>query len=400
MNAPFARSLRIHSALLRDALRPGQALAAPLGVRRTSTLAAAVPPYLALQACHWLGFGADALCFRSARQQPLTSPLFVLGIPRSGTTFVHRLLAEDAARFTTMTTWQAVLAPSISERLLWQGVGRVDRLAGAPMRRLRDALTRWLAGDFDAIHEVGLDDAEEDYLALLPFAACFIMALAFPDTPALWRLAALDRETDAEERTSIMQAYRSILQKHCYASGGQRQLLSKNAAFASWAGALAEAFPDARFIICLRDPASALASQISAIEPGRRLFAVDPERRHLGPRFAERFAGQYRHLEAQLQAHPERMVAVDQADLRAAPGQTLRSALRAIGFDPSEALADAFERADAEAARGQQSRHVHDVTEADRPDPALLRDMQDCYQRMCAQAARPAAAPSSARKVS
>ncbi|MHA7833167.1 MAG: hypothetical protein ACX94A_01670, partial [Algiphilus sp.] len=133
---------------------------------------------------------------------------------------------------------------------------------------------------------------------------------------------------------------------------------------------------------------------------GRRLFAVDPERRHLGARFAERFAGQYRHLEATLQAHPERMIAVDQSDLRQAPGQTLRRALDGIGIDTSEALATALDRADAAASRGQRSRHIHDVTEADRPDPALLREMQACYARMRAQAARPAATPSSARKVS
>lgn len=400
MSGALARSLRVHAAMLRDSLRPGQGMA-PMTLRRAATLAVGMPPYLALQGTHWLGFGLDAVCFRRANETRLEAPLFVLGIPRSGTTFVHRLLAQDSARFTTMTTWQAILAPSVSERLFWQTLGRADRRMGAPFRRLRDAIAAGLAGDFDAIHEVGLDDAEEDYLALLPLAACFIMAIAFPDTPALWRLAALDREADSDERATIAQAYRHILQKHCYASGGNRTLLSKNAAFASWAGTLADTFPDARFLVCLREPSSALTSQISAIEPGRRLFAVDPERQHLGARFAERFAGQYRHLEAQLQAHPDRMVAIDQADLRAAPGQTLRSALDRVGVDTSPALASAFDDADAAAASGQQSRHVHDVTEADRPDPQLLHDMQAAFERMRAQAARPDRSPSlSARKVS
>lgn len=400
MKGALSRSLRIHGQMLRDSLRPGQTLA-PLTLRRAASLAVGLPPYLALQGTHWMGFGLDAVCFPRAANVRLEAPLFVLGIPRSGTTFVHRLLAQDEARFTTMTTWQAILAPAVSERLFWQSLGRMDRGIGAPVRRLRDRVTGWLAGDFDAIHEIGLDDAEEDYLALLPLAACFIMAVAFPDTPALWRLAALDRECDAEERATIAQAYRRILQKHCFASGGERKLLSKNAAFASWAGTLAETFPDARFLICLREPSSALASQISAIEPGRRLFSVDPHRRHLGARFAERFAGQYRHLEKQLQAHPDRMVAIDQADLRTAPGQTLRCALDRIGIDTTAALASAFDSADRAAAAGQHSRHVHDVTESDRPDPALLRDMQAAFERMRAQAARPApSSHRSSRKVS
>ncbi|MHA7833676.1 MAG: hypothetical protein ACX94A_04245, partial [Algiphilus sp.] len=82
MSGPFARSLRIHGAMLRDALRPGQPMA-PLHLRRAAMLAAGLPPYLAVQASHWLGFGLDALCFRDAHKESLQAPLFVLGIPRS-----------------------------------------------------------------------------------------------------------------------------------------------------------------------------------------------------------------------------------------------------------------------------------------------------------------------------
>lgn len=388
LGAAARRSFRLHGQWIAEALAPGAHPAAPLAPRRALALVTLLPPYLGLQAVHLAGFALDRMLFPREVHTDTGEPLFVLGIPRSGTTFVHRLLAADEGRFTTMRTWEAVLAPSVSERRFWQGVGHIDALLGAPGRRLRDALIARLGGDFDAIHETGADAAEEDYLALLPLAGCFIMALAFPDNAALWQLGALDREPDPRTRALLLAAYRRLLQKHRYASGDGRQLLSKNAAFASWAGALAEAFPRARFIVCLREPASALSSQISAVEPGRRLFAVDPDRRWLGRRFAEIYAGAYRHLDEQLAAHPNRMAAVDMADLRAAPGPTLRAALAQLGLPVSAALAVAFSRAD--AAAGGDSRHRHNVDVSDAPPHVVLAAMEDAYSRMLARAARPA----------
>lgn len=387
LGAAARRSLRLHARWIAEAVSPGAHPAAPLTPRRAMTLAAMLPPYAALQATHLAAFALDTVLYPREARTDTGDPLFVLGIPRSGTTFVHRLLAADEGRFTTMRTWEAVLAPSVSERRFWQAAGRADALLGAPGRRLRDALIAHLGGDFDAIHETGADAAEEDYLALLPLAGCFIMALAFPDNAALWQLGALDREPDPRTRALLPAAYRRLLQKHRYASGDGRQLLSKNAAFASWAGALAETFPRARFIVCLREPASALSSQISAVEPGRRLFAVDPDRRWLSRRFAEIYAGAYRHLDEQLAAHPDRMVAVDMADLRAAPGPTLKAALAHLDIPVSRPLASAF--ASADAAAGGDSRHRHDTGPGDAPPRAMLAAMEAAYSRMRSRAARP-----------
>ena len=297
------RSLGLHLRWLTGAATAGTDDGVARPASRALKLAAALPPYTALQLAHVAGFAADRLFYSAERGQEVPAPLFVLGIPRSGTTFVHRLLAEDSARFSSMRTWEALLAPSVSERRLWQTLGAADAALGGAGRRLRDALVRRAVGDFDAVHPVSADDAEEDYLALLPLAGCFLAALAAPERAELWRLATLDRAPETE-RALLLGAYRRILQKHCFASGDGRQLLSKNAAFASWAGALAEAFPDAQFIVCIREPEAALTSQLSAIAGASRALGNDRHRgRALRRHLRRRIPPSSRQSRALFQAH-------------------------------------------------------------------------------------------------
>lgn len=378
--AALRRSLACQAHWLRDGLRAELSGLPPRNARRLLTLTGLLPPFITLQALHWLGFAADALAFRQEADTPVDTPLFVVGIPRSGTTFVHRLLAEDRQQFTTLTTWQAVLAPSVSERRFWQGCGRIDGWLGQPGKRLRDRVLRTLGADMADIHAVGADAAEEDYLLLLPMAACFLLVLAFPESRSLWQLAAMHRLPVAERRL-LLHAYARCLQKHLHASGGGRRLLSKNAAFASWTGALADHFPDARFIVCLREPDAALRSQLSAVAPGRRLFGTAAPNPDIGRGFAQAFASGYRHLADQLDAHPERMVAVDMDDLNRAPGATLRAALAHLQVPVSAAINAALAGADTDAAT-RTSNHAHHVHAIEAPSLAQLRRMRRDYQRM------------------
>ncbi|WP_370300182.1 sulfotransferase, partial [Abyssibacter sp.] len=248
MQAAFRRSLRVHAKMLRSALAPDPA--APRSPARLARLAALMPPYLAVQTMHWAGFALDELLYAGYRGVRVDQPLFVLGIPRSGTTFVHRTLAADPA-FTTLSTWEAVLAPSITERRVWLALAQVDDRLGRPASRLLNRFVRRLAGDFDDIHGVDLTAAEEDYLALIPAAGCFLLALGLPASQDLWGLATFDETLDDADRSILLDFYHALLQKHLYVHGPDRRILSKNAAFASWAPALAARYPEARFLVCV-----------------------------------------------------------------------------------------------------------------------------------------------------
>ena len=106
----FFRSLGLHLSWFACSLLPGRHPAAPLGMRRWLLLLIGLPLFCLFQLLHWLGFLLDELLFRDYRKVRIEAPVFISGIPRSGTTFVHRSLAQDRAQFTTVSTWEAALA--------------------------------------------------------------------------------------------------------------------------------------------------------------------------------------------------------------------------------------------------------------------------------------------------
>ena len=66
-----------------------------------------------------------------------------------------------------------------------------------------------------------------------------------------------------ENRRKLMRYYRSCLQRHLYANGPDKTLLSKATQSSGAVESLLEAFPDARFITIIRHPYESVASHVS-----------------------------------------------------------------------------------------------------------------------------------------
>lgn len=357
-------------------LWPGAHPAAPLGLRRLIFLLLGYPLFLALQLVHWAGFLIDELLFSAYRKIEIKSPVFIVGIPRSGTTFLHRTLAIDS-KFTCFSTWEALLAPSITERKIIGALATIDREIGAPLKRLIHYCINRSSGEFNDIHEVGLDAPEEDYLALLPAGACFIMLLAFPFARELNALAKLNEQSEAE-RKRIIESYKRCLQKHLYCHP-EKQLLSKNAAFSSWTAELASAIPGARFIVCVREPETALSSQISSLAPARKAFGTDPEGSQTTRQFTEIYAHNYKALAGFVRNSRTSCVAlIEQSDLRTQGASTIRSALSAIDLPISGELDEAIDQ----LRTNTSSKHQHQSNDFLIDSDAIRHSMQPAYEEM------------------
>ncbi len=273
MRSALLLSIRLHWQWLIKAFSKDGRKIAPLTPYRLIVLLLFFPLYLLFQAWNWLCLFADEIFFPGYRQIEIQEPLFIAGIPRSGTTFIHRTLAGDPEHFTTFTTWQALFAPSICQRRLIKLLSRIDNTCGRPLHRILGHITCRLTGDMEHIHAVGLHAPEEDYLTLLPAAGCFIMITAFPAGDSVWSLGRFD-EMPCRRRQILLDFYKACLQKHMHEAAPGTRLLSKNAAFASWLSDLHTVFPDARYLLCIRHPQSALSSQLSSLRPGLNFFGT------------------------------------------------------------------------------------------------------------------------------
>lgn len=351
------RSFRLYLTCWWSALRLGQDESSPYILRRFLFLLIFFPLFLLVQIVHWFCWSLDALLYPSAAQVVVNQPIFITGIPRSGTTFVHRSIAR-ACGLTTFSTWETILAPCICQKRLLRSLARMDAWIGSPLRKSVDWLIRRASGDFSQIHQVDLAAPEEDYLALLPFGGCFLLALAFPNIQPLRDLARFD-QLPAKRRTELLDIYHQCLQKKCYTAPANARLLSKNAAFGSWVPDLAERYPDATFLLCVREPLEALSSQISSLEGARQLFGTDPHGVETATLMREVFCHNYGQI-ARLADSPklrERCRVLEQSDLKIYPKAMLTAAADFVGLRADASL---MEHIDQLGSAGR-STHRHDA---------------------------------------
>lgn len=354
---------RLFFRLIRGIFWDRGGLRVPWTVRRVVVMIGFVPVFLGAQFVHWLGFLLDELLFRGYRRIEVRQPMFIVGVPRSGTTLLHRVLAKDTQRFTTFNLGELLLAPSISERVFWGALGWIDRRLGRPVARLFAWLERSFLGGLDAIHFSSLAEPEEDYFALLPVFACFLLILPFPGSKKVWQLARFDTSLDADERRRIMAFYKGCLQRHLYIHGPDKILLSKNPSFTSMIGSLRETFPDCRVICNVRTPLETVPSLLSSMREGTRFFYGERHEDVLRDRLTDMVRHYYEHSLGTLPFWPpEQHVFVKMGDLEKQLQPTVERIYRRFELPLSEPYRAALEE-EHRRALAYRSRHQYSLNE-------------------------------------
>jgi hypothetical protein len=341
-------------------------------LRRAGVMLLVLPGLFLINLYHWLGLALDEVLFRGYRRTAIERPLFVLGVPRSGTTFLHGVLAEDE-HTTTFSTWECFFALSVTWRKLYRGIGRVDSAVGRPLGRGLDWIVGRAAGSFEDTHPVRLDQPEEDFFCLLPPMTCFVLVVLFPDSPDLWRMGRLDHDDDDRFRQRQLDYYRRAIQRHLYVHGADHRFLSKNASFAGLLGGLSETFEDARFIVCLRDPAGALSSQLSTLSDSLATFGSDGHPERFNRAFVDLFHDYYRNLFEQAERlSPQRIALLNNVEIRGHLGVAGRSLLEQLSIEPAPSFDARLEQRDRESRR-HRSPHRHALNDQGL-DPAWLAE--------------------------
>jgi len=196
-------------------------------------------------------------------EQEMEDPVFIVGLQRTGTTMLQRLLATDPA-FHLLYSWEAVNpAP-------WPTNGK-----GGEDPRIRGAETagralKYLAPDFFAVHPVEPREPEEDVLL---FDYDFWSTV--PE--ATQRVPGFSAWLEKQDFTEAYRYYRNIL-KFLYRQRPSGRWLLKTPHHMEHLDALLEVFPNARIIQTHRDPARVLASFCSMVAHAYGIFSdrVDP----------------------------------------------------------------------------------------------------------------------------
>ena len=245
------------------ALFAGSKTNARLTAKRIKIIIVLFPAYIVVEAMNWLGFFLDDIFFRRYRNVEIREPLFIVGNPRSGTTFIHRLLAKDSKLFTSMKLWEIFFAPSIIQKKFWVNIGKLDRWIGSPVANFVLLIEkRWL-GKLGKMHHLSLFEPEEDELILFHIFSSVYLIIIFPFQEDLRPFMRFDEELPEKRRKRVMAFYKRCVQCHLFVFGENLHFLSKNPLFSPKVKSIVETFQDARIICMVRTPLDVLPSMNS-----------------------------------------------------------------------------------------------------------------------------------------
>jgi len=332
-------------------------------------------------AFHALCMALDRLLFPGFRRIAVREPVFVVGHARSGTSLLHELLARDGERFSTFLTWELFL-PAIVQKKLVRGLGRLDRawLGGAVDRRIKAFEDRAFARGRE-MHPMSLTRPEEDEFLFAASCASGVWVLLFPYWRELDYLYYTDR-MPPRRRRRLLRFYRGCVQRQLYLNGAEKIHLSKNPTFCGKVESLIEAFPDARFVVCMRTPYDTIPSLLKLVTRNWKASGCRPERMEDSRLvLAEQSFHSYRHPLEVLARHPEvRRAVVDYRALVEAPKRTVLEVYDRLGLPVSPAYEKAL---DAEEARSRSHRgeHVYSLGEFGLEPGEIRARLGDLFER-------------------
>ncbi|QIG49248.1 sulfotransferase [Nordella sp. HKS 07] len=277
---------------------------------------------------------------------PLLPPLVITGMPRCGTTFLHRLLAVD----------ETMRAPILRE--LVEPVAREPGVSHS-LRDLRLktelAVMRHLNRELDARHFIRSDAPEECMFALaVTFRTILPWTLAPVHAFLAWYMHA-DRRQKYREYRDIL----ALLQRR---DPGRRLLLKAPDHLGSLSELIA-AVPEALIVVCRRDPAIALTSFNSLIDGLHRVTAHDTDRVRLGQASLSFYAAETERYVAARRTWPDHILEVDYENLTRRPLDVVSDIYRRLGLPVGAGLEERLWAFIAGNPKDKHGRHVYSAAD-------------------------------------
>jgi hypothetical protein len=353
---------------------------ARLTPRRVAILLFFFPVFTILKLSSWLGFAWDDIFYKEYQQQKLAQPVFIIGNPRSGTTYLHRLMAKDEENFSYIRMWEVVFAPSIAQRKVFWFFKRIDdALGGKFLGWLLDQEKKtWLSNPF---HKIGLLEAEEDEGILFSIWETIFTTVVFPHPDLVRNYAYFDKQMPLFRRRKIMRFYRSCLRRHLFARHSDKKFLSKNPTFSPKVASLYEFFPDAKIIYLARNPLEKVPSFINWMSYEWKQFS-DPSENYLFKDYLLELEKEWYEypLERFAQAPVDSYAIVRYEDLKQNPKQTITEVYKKFGFEITPEFGKILEEANQQAS-SYKSEHRYSLRKMGLSRKRILKTFAFVFKR-------------------
>jgi Sulfotransferase family len=278
--------------------------------------------------------------------EPVQQPIFVTGMPRSGSTFLHELLSLDSSN----------RAPRVWEVMYPLRKRQAAHDVKSKIRRAETNLWwfRRLAPQADAVHPMR---------ARTPHECVAIHSYTFlsQEFISCFRIPSYEAFLDEADLTPTYAWEKRFLQ-YLQSGHAPRRWVLKSPEHVRSLEALWKVFPDAVIIQTHRHPLETLVSLGYQTEVLRGMFASPQNRREIGQREAEIMADNMTRIMRFRDAHPEladRFIDVRYQELTAHPEGTLRRIYEKMGMTVADETAGLVRRLASIRGRYSSRRNGH-----------------------------------------
>ena len=201
----------------------------------------------------------DEVFHRGYHKKEIQEPVFIISNPRSGTTYLHRMIALDKERF-AFTKFSHTFQMTTSFARFYNMLRWIDQhVLRNLISRTMDKVDEKIWGGWDDIHALGFNKTEEDEMVFAHMMMSVGIFIPFPYFHLTEDTKFLDRETD-EVRKNVMDFYESSVKRFMHANDPNKTYLAKNVMNTGRFKTLIGRFPDAKIIYIARHPYDAVPS--------------------------------------------------------------------------------------------------------------------------------------------
>jgi hypothetical protein len=329
---------------------------------------------------HAICFFLDGILFPGLFAVQVTRPVFMVGHARSGTTLTHRLMSRDAGRFSSFLLYECYF-PSLLQKKTIRLVAALDRrLLGGFLAKRVQAWEERRYGAHRDMHEMGLTIPEEDDITFY-----YSMASGFWITKMPY-MGDLDfyhmNDWPEKKRRAYNDFYRECVRRQLYLNGSDKIHLSKNPLWAGRVASLLESFPDASFVVNVRDPRDTIPSLLKLVRAGWKQLGWDEDRQRRSLQIlADQSWHSYRHPLETLESHPETPGAVvDYRDLTSDPAATIERVYQDLGLPMTDEFREVL-AGEGKRERKHKTRHTYSLEEFGLEGDEIREQLRDLFER-------------------
>lgn len=301
--------------------------------------------------------------------QPLLRPVVITGIPRTGTTALHKLMAVDP-QFQGLETWLNAAPQPRPPRETWDDNPLFQEVA-------QQLTARYVAvPGVVAAHEMATAEVDE---------CLFVLRQSFVSNlwNSGWYAPGYDAWWQSQSERESYRHYARVVQLVGHKEPERRWLL-KNPGHIANLDLVFAVFPDAKVIITHRDPAKAVPSLCSLMMKSHPLMDESPpdlRAKLMLARETEKWAEAVQDAHLVARAHKGQVIDVVHADFHRAPMETIERIYGFAGLELSDATRSAMAQRIAEDPERQHGAHRYDITEFGMTQEAIRERFGDYIQR-------------------